>query len=570
MIFRRDASDEWLEMQKLTRTSAEIIDANFGTSVEIWKSRTVAVAAEGEEAVYCFEYSNVESAWVQTARLTSPSSQGTVHFGASLALGDTVLAIGAPAEQVTGKARAGAVHIFNRNATDGSYLHSETLHPVQIAAENRFGFGMALRDPGLLVVSAPFADRSPDSVNTGTAHVFTWSPSSSSWEHSETIARPGSLPHDYFGADLALGAHLMVAGATGDVTHDGTAHVYLLQNWTEEILLNASSVDHPLRINSTHHAFGSAVAISSRFIVVGARLADHNIENQGLAFVYAIVPETVQLNGVTVDNRSAVLNFTLPSPNAAPLVEYVATAEIAGNAGSKVVAIVPAEDVTQGLLRMGNLTNGVSYNFSLAARSKYGEGLRGNEVGPLTPATIPDAPVLQQYRESDGALSVDISLPSWDGGAPIVELTVEIKQSGSGELQVANKTRTNPPDSIQTFTFSGLSNGVHYDISAAVRNWQGISAELLKENLLPATIPGVPVIKRVSGGNANVTIYYAPPANNGGAQIVEYAVYESGGNYTGNYTPHASRTLTVTGLENGQPYDFRLAAINKAGRSPHP
>ena len=154
MIFRRDASDEWLEMQKLTRTSAEIIDANFGTSVEIWKSRTVAVAAEGEEAVYCFEYSNVESAWVQTARLTSPSSQGTVHFGASLALGDTVLAIGAPAEQVTGKARAGAVHIFNRNATDGSYLHSETLHPVQIAAENRFGFGMALRDPGLLVVSA--------------------------------------------------------------------------------------------------------------------------------------------------------------------------------------------------------------------------------------------------------------------------------------------------------------------------------------------------------------------------------------------------------------------------------
>ena len=57
------------------------------------------------------------------------------------------------------------------------------------------------------------------------------------------------------------------------------------------------------------------------------------------------------MNGVTVDNRSAVLNFTLPSPNAAPLVEYVATAEI-GNAGSKVVAIVPAEDVTKPFVRV--------------------------------------------------------------------------------------------------------------------------------------------------------------------------------------------------------------------------
>jgi titin len=79
------------------------------------------------------------------------------------------------------------------------------------------------------------------------------------------------------------------------------------------------------------------------------------------------------------------------------------------------------------------------------------------------------------------------------------------------------------------------------------------------------TVPGAPTENSVTAGDANATIKWTPPANNGGSSISGYVITPSSGSpvTVGNVT-----TYTVTGLTNGTPYTFTVAATNAAGTGP--
>ena len=79
------------------------------------------------------------------------------------------------------------------------------------------------------------------------------------------------------------------------------------------------------------------------------------------------------------------------------------------------------------------------------------------------------------------------------------------------------------------------------------------------------SVPGAPTEDSVKAGNASVTIVWTPPASNGGSAITGYVITPSSGSpvTVGNVT-----TYTVTGLTNGTPYTFTVAAINSAGTGP--
>jgi hypothetical protein len=83
------------------------------------------------------------------------------------------------------------------------------------------------------------------------------------------------------------------------------------------------------------------------------------------------------------------------------------------------------------------------------------------------------------------------------------------------------------------------------------------------------TPPPAPGSVASSASNSQVTLTWSPPSDDGGAAItdylVEYATADSSTWLTYNDGTSAATSATITGLSNGQEYNFRISAVNSAG-----
>ena len=79
-----------------------------------------------------------------------------------------------------------------------------------------------------------------------------------------------------------------------------------------------------------------------------------------------------------------------------------------------------------------------------------------------------------------------------------------------------------------------------------------------------ATVPGAPTIGTAVDGDAQATISFTAPSNNGGTSITSYTVTSSPGGKTASGT---TSPITVTGLSNGTTYTFTVIATNIIGTS---
>jgi predicted phage tail protein len=76
------------------------------------------------------------------------------------------------------------------------------------------------------------------------------------------------------------------------------------------------------------------------------------------------------------------------------------------------------------------------------------------------------------------------------------------------------------------------------------------------------TPPDAPTGVSGTRGNAQVTVSFTPPVNNGGSLVTSYTATASPGGATAS---GSSSPLTVTGLTNGTPYTFTVRATNAIG-----
>ena len=78
--------------------------------------------------------------------------------------------------------------------------------------------------------------------------------------------------------------------------------------------------------------------------------------------------------------------------------------------------------------------------------------------------------------------------------------------------------------------------------------------------------PDAPTIDSVSGGDGSITVFFTPPANDGGSPIISYAVNctSTGGGAPGSQVGDGS-PITVRGLTNGATYTCTVSATNVAG-----
>lgn len=114
---------------------------------------------------------------------------------------------------------------------------------------------------------------------------------------------------------------------------------------------------------------------------------------------------------------------------------------------------------------------------------------------------------------------------------------------------------------------AGLTNGTPYVFRVSAVNAVGTGAGGESAAVTPRTVAGAPTGVTGTPANRQVTVRWTAPASNGGAMITGYVVEYSSNRGT-TWLPggtSATTSATVTGLQNGTAYLFRVAAVNAAG-----
>jgi len=192
-------------------------------------------------------------------------------------------------------------------------------------------------------------------------------------------------------------------------------------------------------------------------------------------------------------------------------------------------------------------------------------------VPPSAP-TFPGAPTIGSPTAGNASATVRWTAPSNDGGSAITGYLVRaLDLSGAqvGALHPAAATAT-------SLVVTGLTNGSTYVFQVAATNAVGIGPNsALTSLVVPATVPGAPVIgtaaSGTAGGTVTATANWNAPASNGGSAVTGYVVRALQMSATGTVLatttsavqPASARQLTMT-LPAGN-YRFTVQAKNKAG-----
>ena len=212
--------------------------------------------------------------------------------------------------------------------------------------------------------------------------------------------------------------------------------------------------------------------------------------------------------------------------------------------------------------------NGV---YTIFAKNEHGEDRAEIELVVLGAPGRPKGP-LKVSDVTKNSAKVAWQKPEDDGGKPIVAYVVEKMDIATGRWVPAG--RVGPEET--NFEIPGLQEGHKYQFRVKAVNEEGEGEPLesdtptLAKN--PFDIPSPPGVPQLEDWDATkVDLKWAAPKDNGGAPITSYIIEKKERFATTweevHTTPGPECKATVTGLVEGQTYQFRARAVNKAGPS---
>ena len=184
-------------------------------------------------------------------------------------------------------------------------------------------------------------------------------------------------------------------------------------------------------------------------------------------------------------NASAVASWTPPSNSGTyPIAGYVVRSQPGGLTCS----------TTSTLCTVTGLTNGTAYTFTVTASSAAGAGPASAASAPVTPRTVPGAPVSVAATPGIDQASISWSPPRDDGGSAITGYRVATAPTSQG----CTVTTT-------TCTLTALTAGQEYLVTVAAVNAAGESAPSQPVTVTPRERPVI-LITGARGGKADALV----------------------------------------------------------------
>ncbi len=225
----------WLQTAKLVPDQPTSL---FGSAIALEGNTLVVAAPFGyvagiSGAAYVFE--NVGGLWQLQERIVGDLSNNDTIFGMSVAVEGNIIAVGAGGIDETS---AGIVRVYQRSGS--SWPLQQTLSPTTLEAGDHFGASMAMDDQQLLV-GAP----GDDDFSTTVGKAFVFHRKNAQFEQEAELRPATGNPNDSFGSRVALdGNRALVAAVKSDSTALGTGSVTVFRRglsiWTEVATLTAS------------------------------------------------------------------------------------------------------------------------------------------------------------------------------------------------------------------------------------------------------------------------------------------------------------------------------------------
>lgn len=278
-VYLRTGNTWAIQAQLTTPTTVET--ASFGRSVAI-SGDTIAVGAPFDDhvqansgAVYVFTRSG--TVWTQRAKLGAASSSGD-RFGHSVALEGTTLAIGAPTDETTAIANAGALHVFT--GSGATWTQQGTALAASDAQESDLlGSSIALSGDTLVAGAEGVDTVTETNVDSGAAYVFTRS--AGVWTQRTRLRAAAPGENNLFGRSVVIDGGTLIVGEPGRLSNTGAAHVFVGSGatWTLQQFLTPSDAE-------PGDVFGHALALRSDLALVGAYLGEGTSGSSDVGTVY--------------------------------------------------------------------------------------------------------------------------------------------------------------------------------------------------------------------------------------------------------------------------------------------
>lgn len=221
-------------------------------------------------------------------------------------------------------------------------------------------------------------------------------------------------------------------------------------------------------------------------------------------------------------------------------------------------------------IKVTKLKTGSEYQFRVLAENRYGKSTAVTSPiviaqYPFSVPTPPGAPVASTVTKY--SMVIEWEPPAKDGGSPIIGYHLERKEKNSILWTKLNKLAI----SDTRFKTSGLEEGIEYEFRVFAENIAGLSpSSRTSESYVardPCHPPGKPEAVVVT--RENITLQWTKPRYDGGSAITGYVIEKKelpdGRWMKANFTNVIENEFTVTGLTEGQSYEFRVTAKNGAG-----
>lgn len=292
-VYVRDGGT-WSQQARLTAVDGAANDG-FGLAVALsgdgdtalvgaWKDDVGTSADQGSAGVF----RRSGGTWSQQAQLTASDGAADDFFGCAVALsgdGSTAL-VGADHGGVESNQNQGSAYVFLRSG--GTWLAQQKLIATDGAADEQFGYAVALSSDGNTALVGANSDDVGSNTDQGSVYVFLRS--GGAWSQQAKLAASDGAAEDFFGTAVALssdGNTALIGVWQDDVSGNadqGSAYVFLRSGgtWSQQAQLTAAD-------GAAYDEFGFTLALSGdgNTALVGAWKDDVGTSyDQGSAYVF--------------------------------------------------------------------------------------------------------------------------------------------------------------------------------------------------------------------------------------------------------------------------------------------